>query len=123
MHSAAGGSGGLGLVDFISAVPTVGWIQGDGVVVVHNRSAAVHVNLSLVAGWRVEWGEGYKGAVNSEYIYSYNMAQQCPKVHRMLYGRLYSIYVHTYVLTNEVQPKLTCIACTCSRTLHYNIHT
>ena len=36
-----------------SAVPTVGWIQGNGMVVVNNRIAGVHFYLCLVAGCRV----------------------------------------------------------------------
>ena len=41
---------------------------------------------------------GIRVFVNSEYIYPYNVEQQCPKVHRRLYGRLYSIYIQ-YIRT------------------------
>ena len=100
MHSAAGGSGGPGLVHFVSAVPTVGWIQGNGMVVVHNRSAVVHLNLSLVAGCRVEWGEGYKGVCHSEYVHTYKMAQQCPTEGCMV-DCIVRIHLHTCVRINE----------------------
>lgn len=119
MHSAAGGSGGLDLVGFVSAAPTVGWIQGNGMAVVHNRSAGVHLNLSLVAGCRVGWSEGVQGClsivnIRTYSIQSYNMAQQCPTVHTPKAVQKSVWHRRTYVSTNKIQPKLTCIVhCLC----------